>query len=134
MMSSQPLNILVVDDLAGIRLLLSAIIEEEGHRPYTASNGVKVFEIMESVDIHLIFLDLKLPEMDGLEVMAKFKQLDYRPYVVAMTGFAEQEVINSAFRGGALQCFVKPFDVDDIRAVIREVAKNLFDVPATCQG
>ena len=121
-MKTHCINVLCVDDMAGIRCLLGAIVKEESHNSFYASNGVEALEILETVHIDLVFLDIKLPVMDGLEVLENIELLSYDPHVVALTGFSEQRVIDEAFGRGANKCILKPFNVEDIRHIIREIA------------
>ncbi len=125
-MGYQRLNILVVDDQTGVRYLLDAIIREEGHNPYLAANGLEAVEMVETVNPHLIFMDVKMPLMDGTKALEKIKELGYQPEVVIMTAFAEADVINKAHKNGVIRCLIKPFEVDDIREVVREVARKKY--------
>ncbi len=122
-MPGRPLNILTVDDSAGIRYLLSTVVCEEGHNSYLASNGLEALEIVKNIKPHLIFMDLKMPAMDGLTFLQKIKELSYIPEVIVMTVFTEKEVVEQVYQYGARKCLEKPFDLNEIRNLIRAAAK-----------
>lgn len=123
-MKNKPLNILNVDDMSGIRCLLSAIVKEAGHNSYAASTGLEALEVLEAVEIDLVFLDIKLPDINGITVMERSKGLNYSPVFVAMTGFSEQQMIDKILRSGANRCITKPFNINDINTIICEIAAD----------
>lgn len=124
-MKSKCLNILNVDDMSGIRSLLSTIVKDAGHNSYTASTGLEALKVLETVEIDLVFLDIKLPDINGITVMERSKGLNYSPTIVAMTGFAEQQIIDKILKGGADRCITKPFNIDDIYTIISEMAAEI---------
>lgn len=119
-MMNRRLNVLSVDDMSGIRYLLSAIVNEAGHNSYTASTGSEALELLEAVKIDLVFLDIKLPDINGIAVVEQVKKLNYAPVIVAMTGFSEQHIIDRIYQCGVTHCIIKPFNVDEIYAIIRD--------------
>jgi len=119
---NQHLNILVVDDQPGVRYLLDAVIREEGHDCYLASNGLEAVELVETVQPALVFMDIRMPVMDGAKAIETIYKLGFSPDVVIMTAFTEKDVIERAYKHGAIKCIIKPFDIDEIRAIIREKA------------
>jgi len=123
-MERKRLNILAVDDMAPICCLLKAIIDKEGHNSYRALDGAQAIDILEAVNIHLVFLDLKLPVVNGMEVLKKTREMANRPRFVVMTGLAEPEIIDRALKYGASGYIAKPFNIDDIRGIIRETVKH----------
>lgn len=123
-MVSKSLNILVVDDQAGVRYLLDAVIREECHNSYLATNGLEAIEMVKKIKPNLVFMDIRMPVMDGTKALEKIKELGFNPDVVIMTAFTEKDVIDKAYRNGAVKCVIKPFDVDEIRKLIRESAKK----------
>lgn len=124
-MNNRRLNILCVDDMSGIRSLLGAIVKEAGHNSYSASTGLEALNLLENIKIDLVFLDIKLPDINGITVLEKSKGLNYSPFFVAMTGFSEQQIIDKILSAGADCCIVKPFNVDDINNIIREIAAGI---------
>lgn len=121
-MGYQSLNILVVDDQPGVRYLLDAVIREEGHQSYLATNGLEAVEMVKKLNPHLVFMDIRMPLMDGTKALETMKELGFTPTVIIMTAFTEKNVIDKAYINGAAKCIIKPFDIDDIRKIIRDTA------------
>ncbi len=125
-MGYQHLNILIVDDQPGVRYLLDAIIKEEGHNSYLASNGLEAVEMVKTIKPHLVFMDVRMPVMNGTKALEKIKELGYQPDIVIMTAFTETDVTNNAHKNGVVKCLIKPFDVDDIREILQEVVHKKY--------
>ncbi|MBM7855358.1 two-component system response regulator (stage 0 sporulation protein F) [Desulfohalotomaculum tongense] len=119
-MTSKPLNILIVDDQSGVRYLLEILIKEAGHNASTAKNGQEAVEAVRKGHYDLIFMDIRMPVMDGLEALSKIKMMASNVEVVMMTANNTEDIINKSLEGGALKCMAKPFDVEDIRDTIDE--------------
>lgn len=117
-MRQEPLSVLIVDDQAGVRYLLKIIVEESGHRAFTACNGLEAVELACSIRPDLIFMDVKMPMMGGLEALDRIKALVPETNVVIMTAFSSEETVVQAMQKGALTCIVKPFDVDVLKGFL----------------
>lgn len=113
-------KILVVDDQYGIRVLLCEILQKDGYQMHDAANGVQALKIVEKEQPDLVLLDMKIPGMDGLEILKHIKEDHPQINVIMMTAYGELNLINEAMSLGAITHFAKPFDIDDIRAVIKE--------------
>ncbi|TSB44956.1 response regulator [Alkalicoccobacillus porphyridii] len=113
-------KLLVVDDQYGIRVLLNEILQKDGYIVFQAANGVQAIKTVEEENPDLILLDMKIPGMDGLEILRRIKSTHPNIKVVMMTAYGELNLINEAIRLGAATYFSKPFDIDDVRQVIRD--------------
>ncbi|MBM0065821.1 response regulator [Alkalicoccobacillus gibsonii] len=113
-------KLLVVDDQYGIRVLLNEILQKDGYAVYQAANGVQALSIVKEENPELILLDMKIPGMDGLEILRRIKVTHPDIKVIMMTAYGELNLINEAIELGAVSYFSKPFDIDDVRQVIRE--------------
>lgn len=113
-------KILVVDDQYGIRVLLNEILQKDGYEMYQAANGVQALKIVEDHEPDLVLLDMKIPGMDGLEILRRIKDVKPHVDVMMMTAYGELNMINEALNLGAINHFAKPFDIDDVRKVIAE--------------
>lgn len=111
-------KILVVDDQYGIRVLLCEILQKDGYQMHEAANGVQALKIVEEEQPDLVLLDMKIPGMDGLEILKRIKEENAHVNVIMMTAYGELNLINEAMNLGAITHFAKPFDIDDIRQVI----------------
>jgi len=115
--------ILVVDDQFGDRETLKAILEDRGYRVTTAADGAEAIRIVKEKHYDIIFLDVKLPGMDGVETFEQVKQIDPRAVVIMMTGYTEEELVRKAISGGAYTCLYKPFDMEKVITLVAEIAR-----------
>ncbi len=113
-------KILIVDDQFGIRILLNEVLQKEGYRTYQAANGIQALEIVKDDTPDLVLLDMKIPGMDGIEILKRMKAMEPDIRVIIMTAYGELDMIQEAMNLGALTHFAKPFDIDDIRAAVRQ--------------
>ena len=111
-------KLLIVDDQNGIRVLLMEVFNSEGYLTYQASNGKQALEIVQSESPDLVLLDMKIPGMDGLEILKHIKQINSDIKVIMMTAYGELDMIKEATDLGALMHFTKPFDIDELRQAV----------------
>lgn len=114
-------KILVVDDQFGIRLLLSEVFSGEGYEVFQAANGKVAIEITQTEIPDIIILDMKIPGMDGLEILRKVREFDSEMKVVMMTAYGELDILHEAYKYGILRHFTKPFDISEMKAAIKEI-------------
>jgi two-component system, NtrC family, response regulator len=105
-------TILIVDDEKNYPLILSAILEEEGFETFTANSGHDALEILASTDIDLVLTDMKMPSMDGIELLEKIKAKDQDLPVIMMTAHGTVDKAVEAMQKGAYSYILKPFDND----------------------
>ncbi|PFR91513.1 response regulator [Priestia megaterium] len=113
-------KILIVDDQYGIRILLTEVLQKEGYTTFQAANGFQAIDITKEQAPDLVLLDMKIPGMDGIEILKRLKEHDETIKVIIMTAYGELDMIQEAKDLGALTHFAKPFDIDEIRKVVRE--------------
>lgn len=111
-------KVLIVDDQNGIRVLLMEVFNHEGYHTFQASNGKLALEIVKSEAPDLVLLDMKIPGMDGLEILKHIKQINPDIKVIMMTAYGELDMIKEATDLGALMHFTKPFDIDELRLAV----------------
>ena len=80
-------TVLIVDDEKNYPLILSAILEEEGFETFTANSGREALEILANADIDLVLTDMKMPSMDGIELLERIKDKDEDLPVIMMTAY-----------------------------------------------
>lgn len=115
-------KILIVDDQFGIRILLKEVLQKEGYTTFQASNGQKAIDIVKNEKPDLVLLDMKIPGMDGIEILTKLKEINQNIQVIIMTAYEELDMIQEAIQLGALTHVAKPFDIEDL---VKEVKKFL---------
>lgn len=113
-------KILIVDDQFGIRILLQEVFQKEGYKTFTAANGFQALKIVETENPRLVILDMKIPGMDGLEILKRIKTEKPSVKVIIMTAYGELDVIKEAIHNGALTYFAKPFDINDVLEAVKK--------------
>jgi two-component system response regulator (stage 0 sporulation protein F) len=113
-------KILIVDDQFGIRILLNEVFQKEGYQTFQAANGYQALEIVDKHSPDLVLLDMKIPGMDGIEILKRMKAVDQEIRVIIMTAYGELDMIQEAKDLGAITHFAKPFDIDEIREAVRK--------------
>lgn len=113
-------KILIVDDQYGIRILLNEVFQKEGYQTFLAASGFQALEIVEKHSPDLVLLDMKIPGMDGIEILKRMRVVDKDIRVIIMTAYGELDMIQEAKDLGALTHFAKPFDIDEIRGAVRK--------------
>ncbi|QMV42574.1 response regulator [Cohnella cholangitidis] len=111
-------RLLIVDDQVGIRILLLEVFATEGYDTFQAANGRTALEIVRNHRPDLVLLDMKIPGMDGLEILKQIKEYDRSIKVIMMTAYGELDMIKEATDLGALMHFTKPFDIDEMRLAV----------------
>lgn len=119
------MNALVIDDEAGIREGCKRILARMGFQVFTAGRGEEGLEVIKNELISIVLLDLKMPGMDGLEVLGQLKEIDESILVIIITGFATIETAIEAMRRGAYDFIPKPFEPDHLRIVVDRARENL---------
>lgn len=116
-------KLLVVDDQYGIRVLIREVFSRDGLEIFQAANGMEALEKIQQVQPDLILLDMKMPGMDGLELLRRLRYIKHRCKVIMMTAYGELDMVDEACKLGALAHFTKPFDIVELRTeVIRQLA------------
>ncbi len=123
--SESDLHILVVDDEQGIREGAERILSRMGFTVSTASRGADGLEIIYAEIVHIVFLDLKMPGMGGMEVLARIKEFNEKIMVIVVTGFATIETAIEAMKKGAYDFIPKPFEPDSLRMVVRRAQERM---------
>jgi excisionase family DNA binding protein len=111
-------HILVIDDEDVIRSLFKATLEEQGHEVVTASTGTEGLRYVKERDFDLVFLDLKLPDMEGAKVFREIKNVRPTLLVTIITGYSGSDMMEKTLKEGPLGVMNKPFTDSDIIAAV----------------
>jgi len=111
-------RILVIDDEAIVRSLFQATLEQLGHVVVTASTGTEGIQYVRQQDFNLVFLDLKLPDMEGAEVFREIKNVRPTVMVTIITGYPGSDMMERALKEGPLGVMNKPFTDSDIISAV----------------
>ncbi len=120
-------TILIVDDEKNYLLVLSAVLEEEGYEVLTAVSGAEALEILSSSEPALVLTDMKMPGMDGIELLERIKTRDPDLPVIMMTAHGTVDKAVEAMQKGAYTYILKPFDNERLILYVRK-AISLFQV------
>ncbi len=114
-------NILVVDDIRSMRLTLGGILEDEGHNVVTVEDGYQAIEAVKKTHFDAIFMDIKMPGINGVQTFREVKKIEPKAAVVMMTAYSVEDLVKEALEEGAYAVVYKPFDIDKIIALIQEL-------------
>lgn len=117
-------NVLIVDDEQSYRQLLSLVFESDGHAIRTAMNGREALENLQASPADIIISDVKMPDMDGIELLRAVRETQPDLGVVLMTAFASVETAREAFKLGADDFIQKPFDVEELKLIVRKTLEK----------
>src|SRR5438034_8851623 len=118
-------KVLIVDDEPGIRQALGQLLEFEGYEVRSADNATDGITQYEKWRPHLVFLDVKMAGIDGLEALKKLKELDPAAVVVMISGHATIQTAVEATQLGAYDILEKPLDTDRILVTLRNALQHL---------
>jgi len=115
----------VVDDEASIRFSLTELLGSDGHTVHSAEHAPAALAAMEQCEPDLVFTDLRMPAIDGLDLLDIVRRYHSGTLVVLMTAYGDERLAVRALKGGAYDYIPKPFDNDEIRAIVSRSAEVL---------
>ncbi|MBI1991280.1 MAG: sigma-54-dependent Fis family transcriptional regulator, partial [Betaproteobacteria bacterium] len=119
-----PEQILVVEDDTTIRLTLRDVLGKQGHGVDLAEDGARGLALYRANSYGLVMLDLRLPDMHGLEVLRAMRESDPDALVVVMTAYPEVRTAVDCVKAGAYDYLNKPFELDDLKEVVRRALET----------
>jgi two-component system response regulator PilR (NtrC family) len=117
-------RILIVDDEQSMRDMLGILLRKEGLEVHTAGSRAEAADVLSQGSVDLVLTDVRLPDGDGIEVLRHVKAGSPETAVVVMTGYGTSETAVAARKLGAEAYILKPFDVDELRVVVRDALAN----------
>ncbi len=117
-------KILIVDDEEIMRCSLSDWLKEDGYDAVAVENGYKALALLKSERFDLAVVDLKMPQIDGIEVLKKIKESNLKIPVVIITAYATIDSAVTAMKEGAADYIVKPFNPEEISLVIKKLIEH----------
>jgi CheY-like chemotaxis protein len=116
-------RILLAEDDAALRTLLSFALESDGYEVIEAEDGARLFGYLRSVGhLDAVIADVMMPGPSGVEALGRFRRFDRSTPFVLITAFGTEELHEEAHAMGATAVFDKPFDLDDLRFLMRRLA------------
>ena len=135
-MADSSYSVLVVDDEANVRKLLSEIFTKEGYRVTTANNGQQALELVAQSPFDLVVMDIRMPVMDGLEAFHVLREHHPNITVIITTAFVSISTAIEAMKLGAYNYISKPFDITEVKLNVRralEIKELAHEVEALRQ-
>ncbi|WP_312978333.1 acetoacetate metabolism transcriptional regulator AtoC [Atlantibacter sp.] len=111
-------RILIVDDEENVRLMLNTAFTLSGHHTLCARNGVEALQLFRDSQPDVVLMDIRMPELNGLEALQQMHAINPKIPVVLMTAYAAVETAVEALRKGAFDYVIKPFDLEELNMVI----------------
>jgi DNA-binding NtrC family response regulator len=122
-------KILIVDDEEGMREFLTYMLEGESYRVSTASNGLDALEKLREEEFALVLADIKMPGIDGLEMLRRIKEIDEQAVVIVMTAYASLDSAIKAIKFDAYDYLVKPFaDTEKVLSIIQKGLERHYEL------
>jgi len=125
-MKEKPI-ILVVDDEEVVLELFHKILKKEEYTVLTANNGKEALGLLNRKRPELVILDLKMPGMNGIEILRQIKRIDENIEVIMITGYGTMKTARITMRLGAYDYITKPFDINYIKALIKDALSPASD-------
>ena len=120
-------TILVTDDDSSILSIFEFVLNQAGYKVIKASSGKECLSVLKSGQkIDLVFLDIKMPHMNGVETFKRIQDISPTVLVIMMTGYAMDQLLKEAYELGAYGIVYKPFDVEEFLSILDAV----FNLPS----
>lgn len=123
-MKNKQISILAADDEVAFLDMLKALLETEGYRVQTVSDGIAAIDILQTTPFDLILLDIEMPKADGTEVLKYVMDHDLETEVIMLTGMNELKLAVECMKAGAFYYVTKPYSGDDLRSLIRRALER----------
>jgi DNA-binding NtrC family response regulator len=121
-------RILIVDDEEEICEMLSDFLVERGFEAFRASTGTEALNLVKEVRPHLLLLDIRMPEMDGIEILTQIRSIDQEVCIIMITGYHDVDIARQALKLGASDFITKPVDLEYLGTSIDLKVKAMLAV------
>ncbi len=118
-------RVLVVDDDEGVRFTVRGLLEDAGLEVAEAADGGAALEALDAETFHLVITDLRMPRMDGLTLLARIRERPSPPRVILITAHGSERAAVEAMKQGAYDYFTKPFEPDELLAVVERAVESV---------
>ena len=125
MSGKETYSILVADDERSMREFLEILLTKEGYRVSLAASGEEAFKILENNTFDLLITDIRMQDVDGIDVLKKAKALSPETVVIMISAFATAETAVEAMKEGAYDYIPKPFKVRDFKKIVRDALESM---------
>ena len=117
--------ILIVDDEKAARFGMKLALEKDGYNVMEASNGTNAFDVIKAKSPSLIFLDINMPKINGIQVLEEINRMESPPMIVIVTAYGSERVAVDAMKKGAYDYIAKPYEIDELRLIAKHAFEKL---------
>ena len=121
-----PSRILITDDEEEICSTLAEYLEDKGYEVFQATNGREALRLLKEVRPHLMLLDIRMPEYDGIEILRKVRKIDNQVGVIMITAFHDVNIAQEALKLGACDFVTKPVDLNYLDKSVKVKVKAML--------
>jgi DNA-binding NtrC family response regulator len=122
--NQEPINVLIVDDVPSMQYLLKEALQKEGYPCDIAGDGEEALKKLDQGCFQIVLMDIKMPKMTGLKALSEIKRRDPDTLVILMTAYGSKTVALEAIGKGVYDYFTKPFDLEEMRVVLKRAAER----------
>lgn len=115
-------NILIIDDEDALRKMLKIALIEKGYTVFEAANGVEGIEVFKNTSPGIVLTDVNMPEMNGIEMTRKIKEINEDADIIIMTGYGTEDLVIDAIRAGASNYIKKPLQFNELFSILDSIA------------
>jgi two-component system response regulator AtoC/two-component system nitrogen regulation response regulator NtrX len=114
-----------VDDEKAARFGMKLALENDGYKVMEANDGIAAFEVIKTKTPSLVFLDINMPKINGIEVLEEINRMKHPPMIVIVTAYGSERVAVDAMKKGAYDYIAKPYEIDELRLIARHAFEKL---------
>src|SRR3972149_8637742 len=118
-------SILIVDDEKAARYGMKKLLEKDNYLVYEAKNGTDAIQIIKTQRPLLIFLDINMPQLDGMKTMETINAMKNPPLVVIVTAYGSEKIAVEAMKKGAYDYVAKPYEIDELRIIAKNASEKI---------
>ena len=118
-------SILIVDDEKAARFGMKLALEKDGYNVMEACDGIDAFQVIKAKSPSLIFLDINMPKINGIQVLEEINQMENPPMIVIVTAYGSERVAVEAMKKGAYDYISKPYEIDELRLIAQHAFEKL---------
>ena len=118
-------SILIVDDEKAARYGMKKILQKDNYTVYEAKDGADALQIIKTQHPELIFLDINMPQLDGMKILEMISAIKNPPLVVIVTAYGSEKIAVEAMKKGAYDYIAKPYEIDELRIIAKNASERL---------
>ncbi|HHT9129409.1 MAG TPA: sigma-54-dependent transcriptional regulator, partial [Candidatus Brocadiaceae bacterium] len=118
-------SILIVDDEKAARYGMKKILQKDNYTVYEAKDGADALQIIKTHHPELVFLDINMPQLDGMKALETIMAMKNPPLVVIVTAYGSEKIAVEAMKKGAYDYIAKPYEIDELRIIVKNALEKL---------